>query len=157
MESYGLNHRGDMLRDVSVGKIYPDVDLEYFAMQTAGFRPVDILSFYNQAANNALCRTISKCGLTDDKSSILRMSTAGISISQEDFEKSLGASRKVQSDLIGAPQIPNVQWEDIGGLSHVKDAILETIELPLARPELFASGLKRRSGCLLYGPPGTPV
>lgn len=43
-------------------------------------------------------------------------------------------------------QIPSVTWEDIGGLQHVKDAILETLQLPLEHPELFSSGMKRRSG-----------
>ena len=51
-------------------------------------------------------------------------------------------------------QIPNVKWEDVGGLEDVKGAILETVELPLKHPELFSSGLRRRSGLLLYGPPG---
>jgi peroxin-6 len=48
-----------------------------------------------------------------------------------------------------------VTWKDIGGLSHVKDAILETLQLPLLHPELFSSGMKKRSGIILYGPPGT--
>ena len=42
-------------------------------------------------------------------------------------------------------QIPNVSWEDVGGLQSVKREILDTIQLPLEHPELFASGL-RRSG-----------
>jgi SpoVK/Ycf46/Vps4 family AAA+-type ATPase len=50
--------------------------------------------------------------------------------------------------------VPNVQWEDVGGLEDVKAAILETVELPLRHPHLFAAGLRRRSGVLLYGPPG---
>lgn len=32
---------------------------------------------------------------------------------------------------------------------------METIQLPLSRPELFAKGMKKRSGILFYGPPGT--
>jgi len=55
---------------------------------------------------------------------------------------------------IGAPSIPDVRWEDVGGLAAVKAAILDTVELPLRHPGLFASGLRRRSGVLLYGPPG---
>ena len=47
-----------------------------------------------------------------------------------------------------------MRWEDVGGLEDVKAAILETVELPLRHPHLFASGLRRRSGVLLYGPPG---
>ena len=40
-------------------------------------------------------------------------------------------------------------------LSQAKAEILDTIELPLKHPALFAAGLKQRSGMLLYGPPGT--
>lgn len=50
--------------------------------------------------------------------------------------------------------MPDVKWEDVGGLENVKEAILETVELPLQHPHLFAAGLRRRSGVLLYGPPG---
>lgn len=51
-------------------------------------------------------------------------------------------------------QVPDVRWEDVGGLEDVKAAILDTVELPLRHPHLFAQGLRRRSGVLLYGPPG---
>ena len=49
-----------------------------------------------------------------------------------------------------------MQWEDVGGLEDVKASILETIDLPLRHPQLFSQGLRRRSGVLLYGPPGKP-
>jgi ATP-dependent 26S proteasome regulatory subunit len=57
--------------------------------------------------------------------------------------------------MAGMKQIPNVSWDDVGGLAHAKKEILDTIQLPLTHPHLFASGLKPRSGVLLYGPPGT--
>lgn len=47
-----------------------------------------------------------------------------------------------------------MQWEDVGGLEDVKAAILDTVDLPLRHPQLFSQGLRRRSGVLLYGPPG---
>ena len=72
-----------------------------------------------------------------------------------DFDVAVEAARKNFADAIGAPKIPNVSWDDVGGLEHVKDAVMETIQLPLERPELFAKGMKKRSGILLYGPPGT--
>lgn len=56
---------------------------------------------------------------------------------------------------IGCPVIPTVRWEDIGGLTAVKDEIMDVIELPLKHPEVFTAGVKRRAGVLLYGPPGT--
>jgi peroxin-6 len=75
---------------------------------------------------------------------------------------------------MGSPNIPNVTWDDVGGLAKIKSDILDTIQLPLDHPELFFDGLKKRSGTqfifasedfgtdgghcagiLLYGPPGT--
>ncbi|KAH8983667.1 peroxisomal biogenesis factor 6 [Lactarius hatsudake] len=64
-------------------------------------------------------------------------------------------ARSSYSQNIGAPKIPNVSWDDVGGLADVKADILDTVQLPLEHPELFASNLKKRSGILLYGPPGT--
>lgn len=45
-------------------------------------------------------------------------------------------------------------WLDIGGLNHVKQEIIDTIQLALDFPQLKKSGL-RRTGVLLFGPPGT--
>ena len=59
------------------------------------------------------------------------------------------SSKKLTSDLI-----PNVKWEDIGGLSHVRSEIIDAIELPLQHPDLF-KGSSRRSGILFFGPPGS--
>lgn len=71
---------------------------------------------------------------------------AGLPITKEDMDKALGDARASYSDSIGAPKIPNVKWEDVGGLADIKKEILETVQLPLERPELFADGLKKRSG-----------
>jgi peroxin-6 len=76
-------------------------------------------------------------------------------LTKADFDGAVDAARKNFADAIGAPKIPNVGWKDVGGLTHVKDAVMETIQLPLSRPELFAKGMKKRSGILFYGPPGT--
>ena len=76
-------------------------------------------------------------------------------LTKADFDLAVEAARKNFADAIGAPKIPNVSWDDVGGLENVKDAVMETIQLPLERPELFAKGMKKRSGILFYGPPGT--
>jgi len=56
--------------------------------------------------------------------------------------------QSVYFDSKGAPHIPEVHWEDIGGLADLKHEIIRKIQLPL----LNAFG---QSGLLLYGPPGT--
>ena len=76
-------------------------------------------------------------------------------VAKVDFDRAIESARKNFADAIGAPKIPNVSWEDVGGLQNVKDAVMETIQLPMERPELFAKGMRKRSGILFYGPPGT--
>jgi peroxin-6 len=44
---------------------------------------------------------------------------------------------------MNAPIIPEVKWEDIGGLQNIINELLATIQLPLRFPELIQNGLKR--------------
>lgn len=67
-------------------------------------------------------------------------------VTAEDFNHALVSARTAYSESIGAPKIPAVSWDDVGGLAHVKTDILDTIQLPLEHPEMFSDGLKKRSG-----------
>ena len=62
----------------------------------------------------------------------------------------------IACDVINPDSI-DVEFDSIGGLDHVKQALYELVILPLRRPELFAFGklLSPQKGVLLYGPPGT--
>eukprot|EP00262_Sarcandra_glabra_P021893 TRINITY_DN943_c0_g1_i1.p1 TRINITY_DN943_c0_g1~~TRINITY_DN943_c0_g1_i1.p1 ORF type:complete len:383 (-),score=54.83 TRINITY_DN943_c0_g1_i1:272-1420(-) len=62
----------------------------------------------------------------------------------------------IACDVINPDHI-EVEFESIGGLENVKQALFELVILPLRRPELFAHGklLSPQKGVLLYGPPGT--
>jgi peroxin-6 len=71
-----------------------------------------------------------------------------LSIQMADYDEALSRARKAYSESIGAPKIPNVSWDDVGGLARVKAEVLDTIQLPLDHPELFGGGLKKRSGSL---------
>ncbi|NKY38757.1 proteasome ATPase [Cellulomonas septica] len=52
-------------------------------------------------------------------------------------------------------EVPDIQYEDIGGLGPQIEAIRDAVELPFLHPELFREhGLKPPKGVLLYGPPG---
>uniref|UniRef100_A0A3B3X9S1 AAA+ ATPase domain-containing protein n=1 Tax=Poecilia mexicana TaxID=48701 RepID=A0A3B3X9S1_9TELE len=72
------------------------------------------------------------------------------------FTKVQFSSKRGQKDLNEEASKSKVTYSMIGGLSSQLDAIRETIELPLKRPELFSSyGIPPPRGVLLYGPPGT--
>src|SRR5690242_7152423 len=52
--------------------------------------------------------------------------------------------------------VPQVTYEDIGGLKEEAQKVREMIELPLRHPEIFEKlGIEAPKGVLLYGPPGT--
>jgi peroxin-6 len=79
-----------------------------------------------------------------------------VAVVRADLDAALAAARARAAATSGAPSIPAVKWDDVGGLADARAAILDTVDLPLRHPSLFAAGSGRtRSGVLLYGPPGT--
>ncbi|KAK4264364.1 hypothetical protein QN277_025555 [Acacia crassicarpa] len=52
-------------------------------------------------------------------------------------------------------EVPNVSWDDIGGLENVKRELQETVQYPVEHPEKFEKfGMSPSKGVLFYGPPG---
>ncbi|KAK0519341.1 peroxisomal assembly protein, partial [Tilletia horrida] len=133
--------------------LYPDVSLKSLATQTAALVAADLVDLVGRAKLAAMARLQKHFG--DHAWSVSNAAAAGIALSGADFDVALNKARASYSESIGAPKIPNVTWDDVGGLASVKNDILDTIQLPLEHPELFSDGLKKRSGILLYGPPGT--
>ncbi|KAG7892742.1 hypothetical protein KL936_000916 [Ogataea polymorpha] len=134
----------------------PDVSLDTLALQSAGLTANDLVSIMDNTITIAIERLER---LSEEQKvnwdQLLSFNGGRIKLTPEDFETSINDARNKFSDMIGAPRIPDVKWEDVGGLDVVKDEILDTIEMPLKHPELFSKGMKKRSGILFYGPPGT--
>lgn len=146
-------------RGISLG---PDVDLSSVALKTAALVAGDLVDVVDRALvaqRSRLEKLTSQAMDTSTKITVRDIQVAGGASSRgltpADFDVAVEAARKNFADAIGAPKIPNVTWDDVGGLENVKDTVSETIQLPLERPELFAKGMKKRSGILFYGPPGT--
>ncbi|KAI7871610.1 P-loop containing nucleoside triphosphate hydrolase protein [Spinellus fusiger] len=134
----------------------PDISLKSIATQTAALVAKDLVDLVARTGVLALQRIYASIHTQDIKDITSQdIKAAGITLTAADFDTALSEARASYSDSIGAPKIPNVTWDDVGGLGNVKDDILDTIQLPLEHPELFGEGLKKRSGILLYGPPGT--
>ncbi|KAK9832032.1 hypothetical protein WJX81_000155 [Elliptochloris bilobata] len=127
------------------------------ASQTAGLLPRDLRAIAADAAAAAVHPLLPwrAPGAQVGAGSAAVTAEEGVAVGKAEVDAALEAARSRMSAAIGAAQVPDVRWEDVGGLEDVKAAILETVELPLRHPHLFASGLRRRSGMLLYGPPGT--
>ncbi|KAI1431082.1 peroxisomal biogenesis factor 6 [Xylaria sp. CBS 124048] len=140
----------------------PDVGLSGVAIKTAALVAGDLVDVVERAmvARDSRLESLCKKASSETTSITVRdIQVAGgssaRSLTKSDFDLAVDAARQNFADAIGAPKIPNVTWDDVGGLNNVKEAVIETIQLPLERPELFAKGMKKRSGILFYGPPGT--
>jgi peroxin-6 len=146
-------------------RLSADVDLGNVAVKTAALVAGDLVDVVDRALVakrsrvEELAATATKASSSAQSVTTRDIELAGghfsNSLTKSDLDGAVDAARKNFADAIGAPKIPNVGWKDVGGLTHVKDAVMETIQLPLSRPELFAKGMKKRSGILFYGPPGT--
>lgn len=134
-----------------------DVSNDNLALQSAGLIPLDLVSIVATSKQKALMRLEKGAKSYPDITTrdLILLSGGVVKIIPEDFEEAIGEARQKYSDSIGAPRIPNVGWQDVGGMEGVKKEILDTIEMPLKYPHLFSSGMKKRSGILFYGPPGT--
>jgi peroxin-6 len=135
-----------------------DVNLKSIATQTAALVASDLVDLVGRAQLASIERVLKQdlgSGRRSTDQLDTAVSEAGVALCGSDFDTALAKARLSYSESIGAPKIPNVTWDDVGGLISVKDDIMDTIQLPLEHPELFVDGLKKRSGILLYGPPGT--
>ncbi|XP_057302104.1 peroxisomal ATPase PEX6-like [Hydractinia symbiolongicarpus] len=105
------------------------------AKKTAGFIFSDFMGLFRRAANENL------------------FGVNGAQINKSNIEQCIEEIRALKAGSSDSVKIPKVTWNDVGGLQSVKADIMDTLELPVKFPKLFANGLQR-SGLLFYGPPG---
>jgi transitional endoplasmic reticulum ATPase len=129
------------------------VDLKQISKTTHGFVGADLEVLSKEAAMRSLRRILPEIDLDEEKvsSEILQK----IQITSEDFRDALkevrpSALREVQV------QIPNVSWDDVGGLDQLKEELCEAVEWPIKYKEAFDYvNVESPKGILLHGPPGT--
>ena len=129
-----------------------DVSLDELASQTHGFVGADLQSLVKEAAMKALRRMLPKINLEDEE--IPQKILEEIRVEKADFNNAL---REVRPSALREVyiEVPNVKWEQIGGLKEVKEELKEAVELPLKQPEAFTRlGIRPVRGILLFGPPG---
>ncbi|MDR9815550.1 MAG: CDC48 family AAA ATPase [Candidatus Methanoculleus thermohydrogenotrophicum] len=129
-----------------------DVDLSEYARSTHGFVGADIALLVKEAAMHALRRVIPHINIEEE---IPTEIIDQLRVTNEDF---LEALKHVEPSGMREVlvEIPDVKWEDVGGLEDVKAELAESVEWPLKYPEVFdALETEPPRGILLFGPPGT--
>jgi len=132
-----------------------DVDLREIAKMTKGYTGADLAALAKEAAMAAL-REFVKSGKVDlnKPGEIRREILETLKVGRRHF---LEAMKFVRPTLMREVyvEVPEVHWDDIGGLENVKQELREVVEWPLKYPEVFQKmGIEPPKGILLYGPPG---
>ncbi|MFP4632364.1 MAG: CDC48 family AAA ATPase [Halobacteriales archaeon] len=144
-EIFNIHTRGMPLAD--------DVDVERLANETHGFVGADIAALSKEGAMKALRRYLPEIDLDSDDvppEMIDRMV-----VNEDDFRDAL---REVEPSAMREVlvELPQVTWDEVGGLNDERQEVEEAIEWPLVSPEKFdRMGIESPKGVLLYGPPGT--
>jgi len=128
------------------------ISLKEFANITHGFVGADIMAVCREAAMAALRRYLPQIDL--DSELIDPELLEQIEVTKNDFEEAL---KEVMPSGIREVfvEIPNVTWDDIGGLEDLKQKLVESVDWPLSHPKIFKRmGISPPRGILLYGPPG---
>ncbi len=129
-----------------------DVDLDELADITHGFVGADLAALVREAAMAALRRVLPKIDL--DAETIPIEILEELQVTKDDFMEAL---KLVQPSALReiSIEVPDISWDDIGGLEEVKRELREVVELPLKNPDAFRRlGIEPPKGVLLYGPPG---
>lgn len=130
-----------------------DVDVKHVARKAEGFVGADIESLTTEAAMHTLRRYLPDIDIDDDElpPSLLNQ----LEIAHGDFDDVTATIEPSALRELGV-EVPDVQWDDIGGLSAAKQDLRESIVWPVESPSKFERlGIDAPSGVLLYGPPGT--
>ncbi|MFC6718593.1 CDC48 family AAA ATPase [Natrialbaceae archaeon GCM10025810] len=129
------------------------VDLDQYAENTHGFVGADLESLTKEAAMNALRRIRPELDLEAEEidADVLE----SLRVTERDFKEALkdispSALREV------FVEVPDVTWNDVGGLEDTKERLRENVQWPLDYPEVFdALDMEAAKGVIMYGPPGT--
>lgn len=134
-------------------KLGDDVDLEKIAAETHGYVGSDVASLCSEAAMQQIREKMDLIDLDEDTIDAEVLDSLGVTM--ENFRFALGVSNPsaLRETVV---EVPNVTWDDIGGLDKVKIELQETIQYPVEHPEKFLKyGMSPSKGVLFYGPPGT--
>jgi transitional endoplasmic reticulum ATPase len=128
------------------------LDLRELAEVTHGYVGADLFALCKEAAMRTLERALPDLDVKED---IPPEVLENLVVTREDFSAAL---RKIEPSAMREVfvEVPEVRWDEVGGLEEAKQAMIESVEWPLKYAEAFtAVGVRPPKGILLYGLPGT--
>ncbi|CAM0955843.1 unnamed protein product [Alopecurus aequalis] len=133
-------------------KLAEDVELERISSGTHGYVGADLAALCTEAALQCIREKMDIIDLEDETIDAEILNS--MAVTNDHFKTALGTSNPsaLRETVV---EVPNVSWEDIGGLETVKRELQETVQYPVEHPEKFEKfGMSPSKGVLFYGPPG---
>lgn len=130
-----------------------DVSLDTVADITHGFVGADLANLCREAAMSSLRTAFPDTSFPEDEFPYAKL--AELTVTMDDF---LSSIKRIEPSAIREifVEIPEISWDDIGGLKVVKERLKEAVIWPIQHRELFElTDTKAPKGILLHGGPGT--
>ncbi|GER47159.1 cell division control protein-like protein [Striga asiatica] len=147
-------------------KVEGALDISKIARSTPGFVGADLEALCNEAGYLAMNRIMDKRKLVLSKehenvsceeiwrSPLSNEELELASMTVSDFEEAIKIIQPC-SKREGFSDVPNVKWDDVGGLHSLREELDRHIIKPLRFPDIYKNlGFDLETGFLLYGPPG---
>ena len=133
--------------------LHDDVDIKHVSSVSHGYVGADLEYLCKEAAMKCLRRLLPEINLDDEK--IPPETLDKLIVNGEDFKKAL-----IEVTPSGMREVfienPDVKWDEVGGLTDIKQELQEAVEWPMKYPTLYDKlGHKMPRGILLHGASGT--
>lgn len=133
-------------------KLAEDVDLAQVAKESHGYVGADMAALCTEAALQCIREKMDIIDIEED--TIDAEVLDAMAVTNDHFRVAMGATNpsSLRETIV---EVPNVTWDDIGGLEATKKELQELILYPIEHPEKFHKfGMQPSKGVLFYGPPG---
>jgi len=133
--------------------ISDDFEMDWLLDNSYGFVGADISALVRESAMKALRRYLPEIDLDEEQISPEVLEKMEVRMS--DFRQAI---KEIEPSALREIylEVPEVSWEQVGGLDEVKERLKESIEWPLTKPDVFDHfGINPPRGIVLFGAPGT--
>ena len=133
-------------------KLSDDVDLASIAKDTHGFVGSDLAALCSEAALQCIREKMDIIDIEDDTIDAEVLDALAVTNDHFKFAQGHTNPSSLRETVV---EIPNITWDDIGGLEETKKDLQEMILYPIEHPDKFQKfGMSPSKGVLFYGPPG---
>jgi len=133
-------------------KLSEDVDLAAVAKDTHGFVGSDLAALCSEAALQCIREKMDIIDIDDDTIDAEILNSLAVTNDHFKFAQGHTNPSSLRETVV---EIPNITWDDIGGLEETKKDLQEMILYPIEHPDKFQKfGMNPSKGVLFYGPPG---